>query len=117
MPTDPISVAITYTAPGSPDVGQQSASATLDGPPLAIVAVSATELAIQHPTGQRLHLTPSGLRVEETGQALLVQLPADEQQLDLAVTAEPSETAARIVVTTKKESSKPDPVRRASFRS
>ena len=116
MTSSTSSLHIAYTAPDSPDVGQQTASVVLDGPTLAIDAVCQTELVIKHPAGQRLRLEHAGLRADENSDALVVLLPPEELQFDLAVIAEPSGAAGRIILTTKKEGSKPDPIRRASLR-
>jgi hypothetical protein len=106
---------IAYTAPDSADTGQQTASVALDGPTLALTAVCQTEIVIHHPTGQTLRLAGSTPRSESNSQYLAVTLPPEEEQFDLGILAEPSGTAVTLNVTTKKESSKPDPPRRASF--
>lgn len=113
-PTNP-SLRIVYTAPDSPDRGQDTARVELGGPPLNIVAVGPSELSIDHPPGQQLRLASPPLIAESVEDKLVVQLPAAEHPLDLICLAVPSQAAIRVVITTKKESSKPELPRRATF--
>lgn len=106
---------IAYTAPNSPELGQQTVTVVLGGSSPNIEAVCQTEVSIDHPPGQKLRLVSPSLRTEDTEPQLVVQLPDAEQQLELACVAVPSQAAIKITITTKKEGSKPDPVRRASF--
>lgn len=107
---------IVYTAPGSPDIGQQIASAPLDGPTATLQAVCKTEFIVHYPPEQTLRLQQPVLPSYVADQTLVVTLPADEVLLDLVFVAEPSGTATRVPVTTKKEGSKPDLPRTAAFR-
>jgi hypothetical protein len=117
MISNTITVSLTYTPYGSAEIGQGTATLSLPGPELELTAASGTQIVLVHPHGQRLRLSPESARAESTAQALLVFLPARELRFDLRVVAEPSGAAGRIVVTTKKEVSKPDEPELTSFSS
>lgn len=107
---------IAYTAPNTPELGQQAADVTLDGSPSIIEAVCQSELTIDHPPGQRLRLLTPSLQAEDTEPRLVVFLPNTEQLLDLTAVAQPSQAKVKIKITIKRENSKPDPPRQATFR-
>lgn len=117
--TDPESpmtdLSITYTAPNSPNQGQQTAVVTLNGPLTTLEAVAETTLTIGRPYGETLHVVSPTLHAGDTTAGLVVYLPSIEQLLDLIVSASPSQARIRIKITIKKEGSKPDPPRRASL--
>lgn len=108
-------LAITYTAPNSPNQGQQTALVTLNGPLTTLEAVAETTLTIERPSGETLHIVSPILRAEDTAAGFVIYLPSSEQQLDLIAAASPSRARIRIKITIKKEGSKPDPPRRASL--
>lgn len=115
MSTSTTNLRLAYTAPGSPELGQQTVAVTMGGLTPALQAVCNTEIVLDHPPGQRLRLVSPTLQADSTDPHLSILLPADEQVLDLTIVAMPSGTAIRITVTTKKEGSKPDQPRSALF--
>lgn len=114
-PPSTTSLQLVYTAPGSPDLGQQRASLQLDGSPVTIIAVCRTEIVLHHPEGETLQVSPALTCVDANSQFLALLLPAEEGEFDLRVTAQQSGAAGTIKVTTKRERIKPDRPLRASF--
>jgi|JI9StandDraft_1071089.scaffolds.fasta_scaffold662288_1 hypothetical protein len=106
---------IVYTAPNSRDVGENVAYFSFGEPPPALEAACRTELTIDHPPGEELRLASPALHAESIEEKLVVQLPDAEHPLELVCLAVPSQTAVKIFITTKKEGSKPEPPRRATF--
>jgi hypothetical protein len=113
--SEPLSIQISFTSPDGPDIGQERATLQTHGPRLSILAVCSSELVLHHPPGQTLEPASTSPRSLATPQSLVVQLPAEETELDLGVVAQPSGTALIVTVKTKKERSKPDRPLRASF--
>lgn len=111
----PVSIQIQYTAPDSPDIGQQRATLRADDPPLTILAVCRSELVLRPPSGQTLQVSLPTQPSKQGDGGLAVILPAQETKVTLYVAALPAGTAVVVKVKTKREHSKPERPLRAAF--
>ncbi|MCY1012037.1 hypothetical protein OV079_42130 [Nannocystis pusilla] len=116
MTTTPTTLNVIFTAPGNPDLNEDQATLSFGSAGSNQLEVACgTFVYVQHPAGQTLRLESPALTSNSTSQHLSFLLPDRETETTVVLVAETTGTAAKIRVDTKKEPTKPDPVRRVAF--
>ncbi|MDC0721979.1 hypothetical protein [Nannocystis bainbridge] len=115
MHTTPTTLNVIFTAPGNPDLNEDQAALTFGSAVNQLEVACGTYVYAQHPAGHTLRLESPTWSTSNTSQYLSFLLPDRETETTFVLIAETTGTAATIRVSTKKEATKPDPVRRAAF--
>jgi hypothetical protein len=116
MTTAPTTLNVIFTAPGNPDLNEVQATLSFGSTASNRLEVACgTFVYVQHPAGQTLRLESPALASNSTSQHLSFLLPDGETETTVVLVAETTGTAAKIRVDTKKEPTKPDPVRGVAF--
>ena len=115
MPTPPTTLNVIFTAPGSSDLNQNQATLTFGTAMNQLEVACGTFVYLQHPAEHTLRIDSPALSATSTSQHLSLLLPDRETETTFVLIAETTGTAATIRINTKKEPTKPDPVRGVAF--
>ncbi|MCY0993960.1 hypothetical protein OV203_42875 [Nannocystis sp. ILAH1] len=116
MTTAPTTFNVIFTAPGNPDLNEDQATLSFASTASNQLEVACgTFVYVQHPAGHTLRLESPAWESNSTSQHLSFLLPDRETETIFVLVAETTGTAATIRVNTKREPTKPDPVRRVAF--
>ncbi|PCC70122.1 hypothetical protein SAMN02745121_03557 [Nannocystis exedens] len=115
MTAPPTTLNVIYTAPGNPDLNEDRATLSFGSNVNQLEVACGTFLYLQHPAEHTLRLESPAWATTSNSQHLSFLLPDRETETTFVLIAETTGTAATIRVNTKKEPTKPDPVRRVAF--